>query len=129
MTQRSYFGGKYIGCDRSTGLGLPSWEKLFAAYDVPALRLEPGYQQDAFHNAFNAPGPAAFIVSIDPQQTYFPKIASRVAENGGMVSNPLHMMSPFLDETTMQKIGRYIPAQDSAAQSKSLSSPAVSARA
>ena len=25
MTQKNYFGGKYVGCDKSTGLGLPNW--------------------------------------------------------------------------------------------------------
>ncbi len=109
MTQRNYFGGSYVGCDRLTGLGLPDWEKLFAAYDVPALRIGPGYQDDAeFRARFSANGPASFIVSIDPQQTYFPKIQSRVTETGSMASNPLHLMSPFLDATLQKKVGRYL---------------------
>lgn len=110
MTQRNYFGGSYIGCDRSSGLGLPDWEKLFAAYDVPALRLAPGFDTDAaFLALWNAPGTAAFIVPIDAEQTYFPKITSRVSENGGMVSNPLHKMSPDLEAKTLEIVGKYLP--------------------
>ena len=26
MTQKNYFGGRYIGCDTSTGLGIPKWD-------------------------------------------------------------------------------------------------------
>jgi acetolactate synthase-1/2/3 large subunit len=56
----------------------------------------------------NSPGPAAFLVKIDPLQTYFPKISSRITETGGMASNPLHLMSPPLDEATAAKAFRYI---------------------
>ncbi len=109
MTQRNYFGGRYVGCDRKTGLGLPDWEKLFAAYDMPVMRLDADNWQDAeFKQRFAATGPAAFIVTVDPEQTYFPKITSRVTESGSMESNPLHLMSPPLDVATMQKVGRYL---------------------
>jgi acetolactate synthase-1/2/3 large subunit len=109
MTQRNYFGGRYVGCDTDTGLGIPKWELLFPAYSIPVQRVGPGYQADpAFLAAFNAPGPAAFLVHIDPDQTYFPKISSRVTESGSMESNPLHRMTPDLDETTAAKVFRFL---------------------
>jgi acetolactate synthase I/II/III large subunit len=112
MTQLNYFKGRYVGCDTQTGLGIPKWEPLFAAYDIPSMRIKPGYESDAeFLKRFNAPGPAAFLVHIDPMQTYFPKIASRVTASGGMESNPLHSMTPDLDEATVEKVLRYLPAQ------------------
>src|SRR5882757_5296661 len=74
MTQSNYFGGRYVGCDTATGLGIPQWDHLFAAYNIPVQRIGPGYHEDPnFLAAFNAPGPAAFLVHIDPVQTYFPK--------------------------------------------------------
>ncbi len=112
MTQSNYFGGRYVGCDVETGLGMPNWEPLFAAYDIPILRIGPGFEKDPeFLERFNATGPRGFIVTIDPQQTYFPKIASRVTASGSMESNPLHRMSPDLDEALAAKVFRYLPAQ------------------
>ncbi len=109
MTQRSYFGGRYVGCDTSTGLGLPDWEKLFAAWGVPVLRVNRGYQKENdFLTAFNGDGVQAFIVSIDPEQTYFPKITSKITETGAMESNPLHIMSPDLPEDLKQMVSIYI---------------------
>lgn len=111
MTQKNYFGGKYVGCDRATGLGIPRWEPLFAAYDIPVQRLRPGFETTSeFLDAFNAPGPAAFLVQIDPEQTYFPKISSRVTASGSMESNPIHRMTPDLDEATSAKVFRYLPS-------------------
>lgn len=98
MTQRSYFGGKYLGCDRKSGLGLPKWEKVFAAWNIPVMRLPLDFINDAaFLEAFQAPGPFGFIVPVDPEQTYFPKISSRITASGSMESNPIDRMSPEVD--------------------------------
>lgn len=108
-TQRNYFGGSYVGCDRSTGLGLPNWEKLFAAWDVPVMRLNKDFTEDVkFRAMFDSDGLAAFIVPVDPEQTYFPKITSRITENGSMESNPLHKMTPDLSEEQYSKVSKYL---------------------
>ena len=110
MTQRNYFGGSYMGCDTSTGLGLPDWTALFAAYRVPVMRLGHDWASDnAVLDALNGPGPAAFLVPIDPEQTYFPKIMSRMAPSGSMISNPLHAMSPDLTPALAERVFRYMP--------------------
>ncbi len=110
MTQRNYFGGRYVGCDRATGLGLPDWETLFQAYRIPTVRIRPGFESDkGFAQHFAAAGPAGFLVTIDPEQTYFPKITSRVTETGSMESNPLHLMSPPLSEELSRVVGKYLP--------------------
>ena len=47
-----------------------------------------------------------FIVDVDPEQTYFPKVMSRVREDGGMESNPIHRMSPDLPEDIAARVFR-----------------------
>ncbi len=109
MTQRNYFGGRYVGCDRLTGLGLPQWDKLFDAWGVPTLRVGSGYENEtAFLELFAAGGPAAFIVSVDPEQTYFPKITSRITASGAMESNPLHRMTPDLEPDLEALVTQYL---------------------
>ena len=109
--QVNYFQGRYVGCDRSTGLGLPDWSRLFDVWDVPCMRLAEGFESDpAFLERFNGPGVQAFIVPVDPQQTYFPRITSRMVEGGGMVSNPLHRMTPPLPDETLARVGAWLPA-------------------
>lgn len=117
MTQRNYFGGEYLGCDTQTGLGFPDWQALFAAFGIPVHDIsDAGLAGDArFGELFDAPGPAGFIVPIDPEQTYFPKISSRVAEGGGMESNPLHLMSPDLPTDVAERV---LPYLDRAAQAQ-----------
>jgi acetolactate synthase-1/2/3 large subunit len=105
MTQRNYFGGQYLGCDTQSGLGFPEWTQLFAAFGVPTVQVSDGWAEDpSFLEALAAPGPAAFIVPIDPEQTYFPKISSRVTADGSMESNPLHLMSPDLPGAVAREV-------------------------
>jgi acetolactate synthase-1/2/3 large subunit len=103
MTQRSYFNGKYLGCDRQSGLGLPEWRKLFAVWDVPVMELPLDFEGSAqFRERFEGPGLSAFIVPIDPEQTYFPKITSRITATGSMESNPIDRMTPDLPDDWLE---------------------------
>lgn len=98
MTQRSYFGGKYLGCDTRSGLGLPKWERLFAAWDIDVMRLPLDFiHDDEFRARMERREIQAFIVPIDPEQTYFPKISSRITASGSMESNPIDQMTPEID--------------------------------
>lgn len=95
MTQRTYFDGAYLGCDINTGLGFPQWEKLAAAYGLSFLTVTSNWLDDPkFLTAWNSVKPAIFIVAVHPEQTYFPKISSQVTPSGGMISAPLHLMTP-----------------------------------
>jgi acetolactate synthase I/II/III large subunit len=113
MTQKNYFKGSYIGCDTKTGLGMPKWQHIFDAYGVPCVVVGPGFAAErTFRESFDAPGVSAFLVRIDPEQTYFPKITSRVTADGSMVSEPLHRMSPPLDPAVLAEIGIHLPRED-----------------
>jgi acetolactate synthase-1/2/3 large subunit len=100
-TQKTYFDGHYVGCDTDTGLNLPRWEDIAKAFDVPISGLEVG--QD-FSEILQRKGTEIFIVKIHPEQTFFPKISSRVLPDGSMESNPLHLMSPALEQGTFEKV-------------------------
>ncbi|MCC2312908.1 thiamine pyrophosphate-binding protein [Cellulomonas xiejunii] len=113
MTQKGYFGGAYLGCDTRTGLGFPDWDLLFRSYGIPLLELDAsGVGTPGFDELFDAPGPAAFVVPIDPEQTYFPKITSRVTASGSMESNPLHLMSPELPAEMASRVLRHLSTNE-----------------
>ncbi len=109
MTQKNYFGGSYIGCDVSSGLGFPDWRLLCDAYGISSMRLPSGWSHDPeFLERWHSAAPAMFLVPIYPEQTYFPKISSRISANGGMESNPLHLMTPDLSPDLAQDLLRHL---------------------
>lgn len=106
-TQRNYFGGAYVGCDAASGLGLPDWAALARSFGLASVEVGPdGLTSPEVREAFAATGPTVFIVNIDPEQTYFPKVTSRVREDGGMESNPIHRMSPDLPDHVATRVFR-----------------------
>ncbi len=111
MTQRTYFDGEYLGCDINTGLGFPDWANLFHAFGIPSVNLTADWLTDsAFVELWEGRGPAAFVVPLDPEQTYFPKISSRVTASGSMESNPLHLLSPDLPHEIRDVVFAHLPA-------------------
>ena len=95
MTQRNYFEGAYLGCDINTGLGFPQWGKLASAYGLSFLTVTSNWLDDQkFLEAWYSDKPVIFVVPVHPEQTYYPKISSQVTPAGGMMSAPLHLMTP-----------------------------------
>ncbi len=104
-TQRNYFNGAYIGCDSSTGLGFPDWALLAKSFGIPSVSLNNAEMSDQEAiDLFNSPGPGVFLVKVDPDQTYFPKVTSQVAPDGSMKSNPIHLMSPPLAADLLNEV-------------------------
>jgi acetolactate synthase-1/2/3 large subunit len=107
MTQKNYFAGAYLGCDVETGLGLPNWEFISRAYGIDYTILDnPDDIESMLESVLETRGPEVIEVKIDPDQTYFPKITSRILPSGEMASQPLHLMTPDL---SLEQIKRYLP--------------------
>jgi acetolactate synthase-1/2/3 large subunit len=108
-TQKAYFNGNYVGCDATTGLGMPDWAKLFNAYGVEVMSMD---QNNLFSKEFlegmARPGLFACIVRLDPDQLYFPKLTSKVLPSGQMASSALHEMSPKLPEEIALQVFKWI---------------------
>ena len=108
MTQKNYFEGEYLGCCNESGLGFPDWKILASAYNITSHELTEKWTEDEkFITLWKSKKPTLFLVPIHPEQTYYPKITSRVQPDGGMESNPLHLMSPELPKEIGSKVMRY----------------------
>jgi acetolactate synthase-1/2/3 large subunit len=78
-------------------LGFPDWSRLAEAFGIKSVVLKSGdVKSPVFIEVWNSPAPCLIVVPVHPEQTYFPKITSQVTASGGMVSAPLHKMTPEL---------------------------------
>jgi acetolactate synthase-1/2/3 large subunit len=108
-TQKNYFDGAYLGCDTETGLGFPDWKLLFRAYGIRSIEIDEAWATNPeVKDLLSANEPVAFVVPIDPLQTYWPKIASRILANGSMQSNPLHEMTPPLPDAILNLVTKHL---------------------
>jgi len=110
MTQKNYFKGNYVGCDTSTNLGLPNWEDIGSPWGITTTTIQDlsDFENPTNKEHLNSNKPVIFIIKIHPDQTYLPKITSSIKDDGGMVSNPLHMMTPELDKEVNDIVLKYL---------------------
>ncbi len=112
-TQRSFFGGFFVGSEPGSGVKLPSIEKLAAAYGLPYFRLANNQELDVkLLEIFGTEGPVLVEVMLDPFEELGPKAASRKLPDGRMVSAPLEDMAPFLPREELAE-NMLIPLVDS----------------
>ena len=107
MTQSNYFDGNYVGCDPDTGLFFPEWETLFKSFNISYKELVSEDDLNKIPDLINNEIPMVIVINIHPYQTYMPKISSRVTDKG-MESNPLHLMTPELEENIQKQVFKYI---------------------
>jgi acetolactate synthase-1/2/3 large subunit len=109
QTQRTYFQGAWLGCDEESGLGFPDWPQLFASFGIPCKEMtDQGFTDPEILDFLRTPQTCAIIVPIDPDQTFYPKISSRVTSTGSMESNPLHLIGPELAAETYLRVAPYL---------------------
>ena len=107
--QKSSFSGHYVGCDSSTGLGLPDWEQLGRAYNCKTFKVTSNTAfNNEFTNLFNSNKIVIFIVKVDPDQSYWPRLLSTKDLDGNIISNPLHLMDPRLTSEQEIKYFKYL---------------------
>ena len=60
-----------MGCDKTTGLGLPDWEKIGGAFGINSFTVTSNiaFRKD-FLKLFNSEGLIIFLVKIVPERAY-----------------------------------------------------------
>ena len=107
-TQKNYFEGAYLGCDQETGLGFPDWRLIAQSYNIPFLTVNSRDALLSRLSEIQQKGPVLIEIPISPEQTYWPKISSKVTKSGSMVSAALYEMEPKISEEYLAKFGRFL---------------------
>lgn len=97
LSQSGYFT-RLCGADATSGVTLPSLDKVASAYELPYTALK---SHDGLSNAIKAilsrPEPEICEVFVPPEEPRMPRMASYQRSDGSMASKPLEDLWPFLD--------------------------------
>lgn len=107
-TQKRLLSGNFLGCDPSSGLGLPDWQPLVESFGIRVVQLNPANPlNDIFFEHFNSAGPVCFVVKCNPDYEYLPKVMSKIDSNGNITSDPIHEMWPYLEGEARSKVFKF----------------------
>jgi len=97
--QNNHFAGRHTGCDKNSGLHLPSIRGLAEAYGLPYYHAETLEQLDeAVKTALSAPEAVLCEIAVAGDCLVTPRTATRVMPDGSMRSSPLENQFPFLSD-------------------------------
>ncbi len=101
--QRNHFAGRLMGCDTSSGLGLPALTDVGAAYGLAVSRIcDQAKLLDGIKEVLERPGPVLCEVVVAPDQSVGPRVSSVVRADGSMASRPLEDLWPFLERDELR---------------------------
>lgn len=98
QTQRNFFGEKLVACSGNSGVSVPSFAKLAAAFELPSVKIENNENlENEIAKALATDGPLICEVMLDHDYIFQPKLSSEKLPDGRIISKPLEDMYPFLD--------------------------------
>ena len=103
-TQNSFFNGRYVGAEISSGVANPDFSKLAGAYGIAYRRIDSHEDLDkVISEVLATEGPTLCEVKISPDQSVSPKASAFRRPDGTMESRPLEDMAPFLSREEIQE--------------------------
>ena len=114
ISQNNLFGGNLIGSTTETGISFPDFGLLANTFnmkykifsDIDLLNSELAYIFDS---------PESFLIEIkmDPDQKYFPRLATTKTSTGDFISPPLEDLDPKISLSELEFGLGYSPTEDS----------------
>lgn len=97
--QRAHFNGAFTGANKDSRLYLPDIIAVAKAYGFHTFEMKHHDEAEkVIAQTLEAEGPSLCYVHMRDDVAIQPKVMSRVAENGSMVSGTLRDLWPFLEE-------------------------------
>lgn len=96
-TQKMLFNGRYTGVDSNTGVTLPSFQKIAAAFGIPYFDSK----SSSLKEFMNQDGYAIYECHMNPEQDLVPKVKG-VPVADAILAPPLEEMSPLLPIKTIE---------------------------
>jgi acetolactate synthase-1/2/3 large subunit len=91
ISQKTFFNGRYVASEQSSGVSFPNYKKLVAAYDLPYFSIRKHTQIDNVLEEFlKGNTPAVLEVFTDSEEYHEPKVVASLDEKGNFIPGELH---------------------------------------
>lgn len=108
QTNKAYFGGINIGCDKESGVSFPDFEKIAAAFGFEYRRCENvSGLEDAVKWIMSGDNAAILEVCQKIDDPTMPKLTSKLRGDGTFETPALQDLSPNISEELMRELMPY----------------------
>lgn len=102
QTHENFFGSVF-GANPNSGIEFPNYCKIADAYGIPAYNIDKNNSQ-ILSELLEKSGPLLINIDVDPEQSFSPRMKSRVDADGKFIPTTLGDMFPFLSQEKLKKI-------------------------
>jgi acetolactate synthase I/II/III large subunit len=96
-TQRSLFDGRFVGADKTSGIGTQNFEKFAESFNIEYGYIKTNEEIDfVVRKILQSDGPSICEINVSSDQEIIPKASAFRKEDGTLESRPLEDMYPFL---------------------------------
>lgn len=90
ISQKTFFKGKYVASEKSSGVSFPNFEKLINAYEIPYHSIKNNSDiESTLKLFFDQEGPAILEVFTDPDEFHEPKVVATLGPDGKFIPGNL----------------------------------------
>jgi acetolactate synthase-1/2/3 large subunit len=90
ITQNTFFNGRYVASEKSSGVSFPNFEHVIKAYGLPYCSIRTNRDiQPTLNEFLSQDGPCVCEVFTDPNETHEPKVAAKLGADGKFIPGEL----------------------------------------
>ena len=105
QTNKNFFDGVYIGCDKKSGVSMPDFKKIAYAFGIPYKKCENVCQlEDSIRWLIGEKGPLILEVDQLLDDPIFPRVMSKMNEDGTFYTPALQEMTPEISPELMEEL-------------------------
>ena len=103
-TCKNFFNGVYTGCDSDSGINMPDFEKIAYGFEIPYKKCRDEREiEESIHWMNAQEGVCIVDVMQKIEDTMYPRLMSKMKEDGTFLDPELQDMYPFISEEEMRK--------------------------
>jgi acetolactate synthase-1/2/3 large subunit len=107
ISQENLFEGRLAGSTTESGVSFPSFEDIARTFGFNHVIVKKSEDLYLIDGALQSPYAELIEVVMDPEQKYFPRLATNKLEDGTLVSPPIEDLDPKIDLKLLEKMLGY----------------------
>jgi acetolactate synthase-1/2/3 large subunit len=113
ISQENLFEGRLEGSTVESGVSFPAFEDIAKAFGFRHVKIGSSGDLGLIDEALMSPNAELIEVMMDPEQKYFPRLATNKLPDGTLVSPPIEDLDPKISIDLLEKMLGYNPHENS----------------
>jgi acetolactate synthase-1/2/3 large subunit len=109
ISQENLFDKRYSGSSVKSGISFPQFSDIAQAFGFDYTCVRNSSDLNDLQGPLKSGKPELIEIMMDPDQKYFPRLATKKLPDGALVSPPLEDLDPKIELSQLENLLGYTP--------------------